>query len=119
MINFKIGSCRFTHTFVVCSAITRPFILGEDFLSCHFFQLGWIDDNRRFTEYRSEIIAVAPQAVMDDKIVVCHPVRIPARHFAMVPTKCPNMFSGRVEVLSCTEFKNNSPTLYLGTHAGQ
>ena len=50
---------------------------------------------------------------MDDKIVVSCPVRIPARHFAMVPTKCPNMFSGRVEVHPCPEFKNKFPNLYL------
>ena len=50
---------------------------------------------------------------MDDRIVVSHPVRIPARHFAMVPTKCPNMFSGRVEVCPCPEFKNKFPDLYL------
>ena len=113
MINFKIGSCSFMHKFVVCSGITRPFILGEEFLSHHCFKLGWTDDNKRFAEYRSKIIAVASQAVMDDKIVVSHPVRIPARHFAMVPTKCPNMFSGRVEACPCPEFRNKFPNLYL------
>ena len=77
------------------------------------FQLGWTDDNKRFTEYRSEIIAVASQAVMDDKIVVSCPVRIPARHFVMVPTTYPNMFSGRVEVCPCPEYKNKFPNLYL------
>ena len=100
------------HKFVVCSGITRPFILGEEFLSHHCFKLGWTD-NKRFTEYRSKIIAVASQAVMDDKIVVSRSVRIPARHFAMVPTKCPNMFSGRVEVCPCPEFRNKFPNLYL------
>ena len=40
MINFKIGSCSFTHKFVVCKGITRPFILGKDFLSHHCFKLG-------------------------------------------------------------------------------
>ena len=45
--------------------------------------------------------------------MVSHPVRIPARHFAMVPTKCPNMFSGRVEAHPCPEFKNKFPNLYL------
>ena len=94
MINFKIGPCSFTHKFVVCSGITRPFILSKEFLSCHCFKLGWTNDNKRFAEYRSKIIAVASQAVMDDKIVVSHPVRIPGRHFAIVPTKCPYMFSG-------------------------
>ena len=92
MINFKIGPGSFMHKFVVCSGITKLFILGKEFLSCHYFKLGWTYNNKRFTEYRSEIIAVASQVLMDDKIVVSHPVRIPARHFAMVQTKCPNMF---------------------------
>ena len=113
MINFKIGPCSFTHKFVVCSGITRPFILGEDFLSHHCFKLGWTNENKRFAEYRSKIYGVASQAVMDDKIVVSHPVRIPARHFAMVPTNCPNMFSGRVEACPCPEFRNKFPNLYL------
>ena len=101
------------HKFVVCSGITRPFILGEEFLSCNCLKLVWTDDNKRFAEYRSRIIAVASQAVMDDKIVVMHPVKIAARHFAMVPTTCPNMFSGRVEVCPCPEFRNKFPNLYL------
>ena len=45
--------------------------------------------------------------------MVSHPVKIPARNFAMVPTKCPNMFSGRVEAHPCPEFRNKFPNLYL------
>ena len=113
VVSFKIGPCSFTHKFVVCEGITRPFILGEEFLSHHSFKLGWTDGNKRFMEYRSEVIAVASQAIMDDRIMVSCPVRIPARHFAMVPTKYPNMFSGRVEAHPCPEFKNKFPNLYL------
>ena len=50
---------------------------------------------------------------MDDRIMVAHVVRIPVRNFAMVPIKCPNMFSGKVEVCPCPEFKNKFPSLYL------
>ena len=115
VVNFKIGPCSFTHKFIVCKGITRPFILGEEVLSHHCFKLGWIDDNKRFMEYKGEVITVASQAVMDDRIMVSHAVRIPARHFAMVPTKCPNMSSGRVEAHSCPEFKSKFPNLYLET----
>ena len=41
MVSFQIGSCSFTHKFIVCKGITRPLILGEDFLSRHCFKLGW------------------------------------------------------------------------------
>ena len=97
VVSFKIGLCSFNHKFIVSKGITRPLILGEEFLSHHCFKLGKTDDKKRFAEYRSEVIAVASQAVMDNRIMVSCAVRIPARHFAMVPKKCPNMFSGRVE----------------------
>ena len=90
VVSFKIGPCSFTHKFIVCKGIARPFILGEEFLSGYCFKLGWTDDNKRFTEYKGKVIAVASQAVIDDRIIVSHAVRTPARHFAMVPTKCPN-----------------------------
>ena len=50
---------------------------------------------------------------MDDRIMVSYTVWIPAQHFAMVPTKCPNMFSGRVEACPRPEFQNKFPNLYL------
>ena len=113
VVSFQIGSCSFTHRFIVCKGITRPLILGEDFLSHHSFKLGWMDDNKRFAEYKGKVIAIASQAVMDDRIMVSHPVHIPAWHFAIVPTKCPNMFTGRVEACPCQEFQNRFPNLYL------
>ena len=70
MLNFKIELCSFTHRFMVCEGLTRPFILSEEFLSHHCFKLGWTDDNKRFAEYKSDIIAVASQAIMDDRIKV-------------------------------------------------
>ena len=99
---------------MVCEGLTRPFILGEEFLSHHCFKLGWTNENnKRFAKYKSKIIAIASQAVMDDRIIVSCPVRIPARNFAMVSIKYPNMFSGRVEALPCPEFKNKFPNLYM------
>ena len=50
---------------------------------------------------------------MDERIMVSHPLKTPARNFAMVPTNCPNEFSGRVEACPCPEFKNKFPNLYL------
>ena len=75
MVSFKIGSHSFTHKFIVYEGLNRPFILGEEFLSHHCFTLGWTDDNKRFTEYRGNIITVASQAVMGDKIMLTHPVK--------------------------------------------
>ena len=98
---------------MVCEGLTRTFILGKEFLSHHLFKLGWTDDNKRFAKYKSKIIAVASQAVMDNRIMGSHPVRIPMKNFTVVPTKWPNMFSGRVEACPCLDFKNKFPNLYM------
>ena len=45
-VNFKLEPSSFTHKFVVCEGLTRPFILGEEFLSHHCFTLGWTDDDK-------------------------------------------------------------------------
>ena len=110
LVSFQIGSCSFTHQFIVCKGITRPIVLGEDFLSRHCFKLGWTDDNKRFAEYKGKVIAIASQAVMDDRIMVSRPVRIPARHFAITPTKCPNMFNLQVDAISFAAFSSSRLT---------
>ena len=104
-INFKIGPCSFTHKFMMCEGLTRPFILVWEFLSHHCFKLGWTNDNKRFAEYKSEIIAFTSQRLLW--------MIESARNFALVPTKCPNMFSGTVVAQPCSEFKNKYPNLYM------
>ena len=37
VVSFKIGPCSFTHKFIVCEGITRPFILGERILESSLF----------------------------------------------------------------------------------
>ena len=43
MVTFKLGKQSFTHKFLVCRFLTRPFILGEDYLSkkLHVHGMGW------------------------------------------------------------------------------
>ena len=105
MVNFKIVPCIFVHRLIVYEGLTRPFIIGKEFLSHHCFTLAWTDDNKSYAEYRYKTMAVASQTIMDDRIIVSYPVKIPARNFAMVPTKCPDMFTDRVEAWPCQEFR--------------
>ena len=59
-ITFKIGrKYTFTHIFVVCENLTRPFILGADFMSQHCMKLGWAPGKKRTLGYLDENIAVA------------------------------------------------------------
>ena len=75
---FKIGKTySFTHRFVVCECLSRPFILGEDFLSKHYMTLGWAPGKKRTLGYLSETIAVASQEVTNEPLILRNSIRIP------------------------------------------
>ena len=58
-VNFEIGRKNsFTHRFVVYKYLTRPFILGANFMSKHYMKLGWAPGKKRMLGYLDETIAV-------------------------------------------------------------
>ena len=88
-VNFKIGrKYSFTQKFVACENLTRPFILGADFMSKHYMKLGWAPGKKRMLGYLDETIAVASKEVTNEPLVLRNSIRIPARNCAMVPVYC-------------------------------
>ena len=113
-VNFKIGrKYSFTQTFVVCENLTRPFILGADFMSKHYMKLGWAPGKKRTLGYLDETIAVASQEVTNEPLVLRNSIRIPARNCAVVPAYCAQMFSGKVTAVPCNELKQRFPNIYM------
>ena len=113
-ISFKIGrKYYFTHRIVLCECLSRPFILGEDFLSKHYMTLGWAPAKKKTQGYLSEIIAVASQVVTNEPLILRNSIRIPPRNCAVVLAYCEQMFSGKVTALSCYELKQKFPNIYL------
>ena len=59
-VTFKIGrKYLFTHRFVVHENLTRPFILGANFMGQHYKKLGWAPGKKRTLSYSDETITVA------------------------------------------------------------
>ena len=84
MVTFKLGKQSFTHKFLVCRCLTRPFILGEDYLSKNCMSMEWAG-NRRAISYRSDVLATASQEVMEEPLKLCNAIKIPARSFVVAP----------------------------------
>ena len=83
-VTFKIGrKYSFTHKFVVCENLTRPFILGADFMNQHYMKLGWAPGKKRTLDYLDETIAVASQEVTNEPLVLT------LFHIAYMSLPCP------------------------------
>ena len=105
-VNFKIGrKYSFTQKFVVYENLTRPFILGANFMSKYYMKLGWAPGKKRTLGYLDETIAVASQEVTNEPLFLRNSIRIPARNCAVVPVYCAQMFSGKVMAIPCEELK--------------
>ena len=106
MVSFKIGRKHsITHRFVVCDNLTRPFILGAEFVSQHYMRLGCTPGKNRTLVYLDETIAVASQEVTNEPLELRNSIRIPARNCAVVPAYCVQMCSGKVTAVHCDELK--------------
>ena len=112
MVTFKLGKQSFTHKFLICRCLTRPFILGEDYLSKNCMSMEWAG-NRRAISYRSDVLATASQEVMEEPLKLCNAIKIPARSFVVAPTYCSQMFTGRVCARPSDELKHRFPNLYM------
>ena len=113
-VNFKFGTkYSFAQMFVVCENLTRPFILGADFMSKHYMKLGWAPGKKRMLGYLDENIAVALQEITNEPLVLRNSIRIPARNSAVVPAYCAQMFSGKVMAVPCDELKQRFPNIYM------
>ena len=70
-ITFKIGrKYSFTQMFVVCENLTRPFILGADYMSKHYMKFGLAPGKKRTLGYLDKTIAVALQEITNEPLVL-------------------------------------------------
>ena len=68
-VTFRIGKkFSFTHRFMVCEHLSRPFILGEDFFSKHYMTLGWAPEKKQSLGSSDETIAVASKSITDEPL---------------------------------------------------
>ena len=99
--------------FLVCENLTRPLILGTDFMSKHYMKLGWAPGKKRTLGYLDETITVALKEVTNELLVLRNSIKIPARNCAAVPAYCAQMFSGKVMAVLCNELMQRFPNIYM------
>ena len=112
MVTFKFGKQSFTHKFLVCRFLTRPFILGEDYLSKNCMCIEW-NGNKRAISCMSNDLAIASQEVMEEPLKLCNAIKIPTRSFVVAPTYCSQKFTGRVCARPSDELKHKFPNLSM------
>ena len=113
----KMGNLHFNNEFVVCQNLTRPCIIGLDFLRKHNITTGWTTKGNFMLSINNQFLVESLETVtLGTNIHITQEITIPPRHLAMVQakTKIPKGNNGNFyQVVENPLLKMDEPNLVI------
>ena len=82
---FKLGGCSFEFTIVVCWNLTRPLILGLDFMCKHHIRLSWLDTGKELlTSENRVLVETINICEMSPQLMASSSLILPPRMLAVI-----------------------------------
>ena len=81
---FKLGNIKFHSNFIVCRNLTRPLILGRDFLLQHHITVHFDVNGKCVLDYQQQELVASNEIEDKPQVNMSHPVTIPRRTLAIV-----------------------------------
>ena len=84
MINYsvKLGKIRFNCNLIVCRNLTRPLILGRDFLMQNHITVRYADDGKCILDYQQNELIASIDIEDKPRLNMTHSVTIPGRNIS-------------------------------------
>ena len=82
--SFKLGKITFNNNLIVCRNLTRPLILGRDFLLQHNITVRYAANGKCILDYQQQELIASIDIVNEPQLYVTHSVDIPGRTLAIV-----------------------------------
>ena len=82
--SFKLGKITFNNSLIVCRNLTRPIILGKDFLLQHNITVQYAVNGKCILDYQQQELIASIDIENKPQLYVTHPVDIPGRTLAIV-----------------------------------
>ena len=82
--SFELGKIRFHSNLIVCRNLTRPLILGRDFLLQHHITVCYAADGKCVLDYQQQELVASVDIEDKPQLYITHSVLIPGRTLAIV-----------------------------------
>ena len=82
--SFKLGKIRFHSNLIVCRNLTRPLILGRDYLLQHYITVCYTVDGKCVLDYQQQELVASIDIEDKPQLYITHSVIIPGRTLAIV-----------------------------------
>ena len=95
--SFELGKIRFNSNLIVCRNLTRPLILGRDFLLQHHITVRYAADGKCILDYQQQELVASIDIEDKPQLYITHSVIIPGRTLAIVCI-CNNLDPNKVDL---------------------
>ena len=112
--SFELGKIRFNSNLIVCRYLTRPLILGMDFLLQHHITVRYAADGRYILDYQQHELIASIDIEDKPQLNMNHSVTIPGRTLAIVciyNNLDPNQSGSLYEIEPCSILNEKYPNL--------
>ena len=82
--SFELGKIRFNSDLIVCRNLTRPLILGRDFLIQNHITVQYADDGKCLLDYQQHELVASIDVEDKPQLNMAHSVTLPGRTLAIV-----------------------------------
>ena len=82
--SFKLGKVTFNNSLIVCRNLTRPLILGRDFLLQHNIMVRYATDGKCVLDYQQQELIASIDTENKPQLYMTHTIDIPGRTLAIV-----------------------------------
>ena len=82
--SFELGKIKFNSNLIVCRNLTRPLILGRDFLLQHHITIHYAADGRCILDYQQHELIASIDIEDKPQLNMTHSVTIPGRTLAII-----------------------------------
>ena len=112
--SFELGKITFNSNLIVCRNLTRPLILGRDFLLQHHITVHYATDGKCILDYQQHELIASIDIEDKPQLNMTHSVTIPGRTLAIVciyNNLDPNQDGSLYEIEPCSILNDKYPNL--------
>ena len=112
--SFELGKIKFNSNLIVCRNLTRPLILGRDFLLQHHITVRYAGDGKCILDYQQHELIASIDIEDKPQLNMTHSVTIPGRTLAIIcvyNNLDPNQSESLYEIEPCSILNEKYPNL--------
>ena len=110
--DFTINEHTFTNSFIVCTKVSRPIILGRDFTIPNAISVGWTRQGTKKLCTDDKLVLETEENFEGKTLALSRSIHIPPRCTAVAEVTCLTSMDGKFQVQPNPVFLRDNPNVY-------